>query len=195
MKLYLISRNPGKIRELSQLAKAYQIELASIDIPKVEIQSESLTEIALYSVAIAYIITKKPVIVEDSGLYIKHLNMFPGALSSYVYKTIGISGILKLMNGIKDREAFFKSVIALAAPTLNGVKLFSGEVKGVISEEPRGFGGFGFDPIFIPNGHSRTFAEMSLEEKNTVSHRALAFKALSKWILENCESISCWSWM
>ncbi|MCS7099156.1 MAG: XTP/dITP diphosphatase [Sulfolobales archaeon] len=195
MRLYLASRNLWKIRELGLLARAHQIELIPIDVPKVEIQSESLSDIALYSVATAYLVLRKPVIVEDSGLYVKHLNMFPGAMSSYVFKTIGISGILKLMSGVRDREASFKSVIALAAPTINGVKLFGGEVRGTISEEPRGSGGFGFDPIFIPSGYDRTFAEMSVEEKNAISHRGLAFRALYRWISENCELISCESWV
>lgn len=194
MRLYLLSRNQGKIRELSHLAEGRGIELVPLDVPKVELQSESLLEIALYSAATAYLTVRKPIIVEDSGLYIEHLNTFPGAMSSYVYRTIGISGILKLMEGAKNRRATFESVIALAAPTLRGVKLFQGLVHGTISEEPRGAGGFGFDPIFIPDGYSKTFAEMDIEEKNAVSHRAAAFKAMSQWLLKNCGRISCQDW-
>lgn len=194
MRLYLVSKNRGKIRELSHLAKAYGIELVPLDVPKVEIQSESLLEIALYSAVTAYLTVKRPIIVEDSGLYIKHLNMFPGAMSSYVYKTIGIPGILKLMEGAKNREAIFESVIAIAAPTLEGIKLFRGLVYGSISEEPRGAEGFGFDPIFVPSNYHKTFAEMSIEEKNAISHRAAAFRAMSQWLLENCERLMCQNW-
>lgn len=194
MRLYLVSKNRKKVEEMMRLAETYGIELSPLDVPKVEIQSESLSEIALYSATAAYLSVRKPLIVEDSGLFIKSLNMFPGAMSSYVYRTIGIRGVLKLMEGVEDREAFFESVIALAAPTLDGVKIFKGSVRGRIAEEPRGAGGFGFDPIFIPGGYSSTFAEMSIEEKNAISHRGVAFRALSEWLLENCERVSCQSW-
>ncbi|MEM2006987.1 MAG: XTP/dITP diphosphatase [Sulfolobales archaeon] len=194
MRLYLVSRNQGKIRELSYLARECGIEIVPLDIPKVEVQSESLQDVALYSATVAYLTTRKPIIIEDSGLYIDQLNMFPGALSSYVFKTIGISGVLKLMEGVTDRSAVFKSVIALAAPRVRGVKLFQGVVHGTISEEPRGTGGFGFDPIFIPRGYTRTFAEMSIEEKNKISHRARAFKALTSWLLKNCGKLVCQDW-
>ncbi|MEM1622704.1 MAG: XTP/dITP diphosphatase [Sulfolobales archaeon] len=194
MRLYLVSRNQGKIKELSYLSREYGIELIPLDIPKVEVQSESLQEVALYSATVAYLTVRKPVIVEDSGLYIKQLKMFPGALSSYVYKTIGVRGVLKLMEGVKDRGAFFKSVIALAAPRVRGVKLFQGVVYGTISDEPRGTGGFGFDPIFIPSGYTKTFAEMSVEEKNKVSHRAKAFRGLAEWLAKNCEKLLCKDW-
>ncbi len=194
MRLYLVSRNPKKVEELAHLAKACGIELVPIDIPKVEIQSEILVEVALYSATVAHLSVKRPLIVEDSGLFVKSLNMFPGALSSYVYKTIGVRGVLKLMEGVEDREAFFESVIALAAPTLDGVKTFRGSVRGRIAEEPRGTGGFGFDPIFVPEGYTTTFAEMGIEEKNAVSHRGMAFRALCRWLLENCERIACEGW-
>lgn len=194
MRLYLVSSNQGKIRELTRLAEGCGIELVPLDVPKVEVQSESLLDIALYSATTAYLIARRPIIVEDSGLYIEHLNMFPGPMSSYVYRTIGVSGILKLMEGAKNRRATFESVIALAAPTLRGVKLFRGRVHGTISEEPRGTGGFGFDPIFVPIGCGKTFAEMSIEEKNAISHRAAAFKAMSRWLSKNCARISCRDW-
>lgn len=194
MKLYLVSRNPGKIVELTHLSKIYGIDLVPIDVPKIEVQSEDLSDVALYSATAAYLSIRRPMIVEDSGLYIKRLNMFPGAMSSYVYRAIGIAGILRLMEGVEDREAVFESVIALAAPKLRGVKLFRGSVQGRISQEPRGSSGFGFDPIFIPSGYSKTFAEMSIEEKNTISHRGRAFRALSRWLSKNCEKVRCQDW-
>jgi len=190
MKLHLVSGNKGKIKELLQLAHMYGIDLAPLDVPKVEVQSDSLEDIALYSAISAYLSVKKPLIVEDSGLFIKSLNMFPGTLSSYVYRTIGIAGILKLMEGINNREAYFKSVIALVIPEEGEVKLFSGEVSGEISREPRGSGGFGFDPIFVPRGWDKTFAEMSIDEKNSVSHRATAFRSLAQWLLKRGKDLT-----
>jgi len=110
--------------------------------------------------------------VEDAGLFIRALNGFPGPYSSFVYKTIGIRGILKLLNDVSDRTAFFKSVIGLWCN--DHIEIFEGVVEGHITKEPRGAGGFGFDPIFIPKGCKKTFAEMSVDEKNLFSHRAKA---------------------
>lgn len=194
MRLYVVSRNEAKIRELDYLARLYGVILQSLGIPKIEVQSDRLEEVALHSATIAYLVSRKPIIVEDSGLYIKSLNMFPGALSSYVYRTIGIPGILKLMEGLEDREAIFESVIALAAPGLDGVKIFRGVARGYVSRSPKGSGGFGFDPIFIPSGYGKTFAEMSLEEKSAVSHRGEAFRALTQWLNDNCGRLRCWEW-
>ncbi len=194
VRLYLASKNVGKISELRKLGSYFGIEVVPVDLPKVEIQSESLEEVSLYSVVNAFLTFRRPLIVEDSGLYIEALNLFPGAYSSFVYKTIGIHGVLKLLEGVENRRAYFKSVIALAAPNLSGVKLFTGVVHGVIATEPRGSGGFGFDPIFIPERSSKTFAEMNDEEKNRVSHRGGAFRALASWLVENCVKVSCHSW-
>ncbi|NOZ89276.1 MAG: RdgB/HAM1 family non-canonical purine NTP pyrophosphatase, partial [Crenarchaeota archaeon] len=130
--------------------------------------------------AAAYALTGTPVAVEDAGLFVDALSGFPGPYSSYVYKTIGVHGILRLLEGEENRAARFVSVIAYAGPW--GVQLFRGEVKGSIAAEPRGSGGFGFDPIFIPEGADKTFAEMNIEEKNMYSHRARAARKLCSWL-------------
>ena len=149
-----------------------------------EIQSEDLREVAERSVLYAYDVLREPVMVEDAGLFIEALNGFPGPFSSYVYKTIGVEGILKLMRGVEDRRAKFVSVIAFYSPITEPVKFFTGEVEGRISEEARGSKGFGFDPIFIPaEGDGRTFGEMDVEEKNKLSHRARAARKFAEWIL------------
>ncbi|MEM0085777.1 MAG: RdgB/HAM1 family non-canonical purine NTP pyrophosphatase, partial [Zestosphaera sp.] len=148
---------------------------------KVEIQSDDLTSIALYSAVQASLYLREPFFVEDAGLYIKSLKGFPGPFSSYVYKTIGVEGVLKLMSSVSDRTAFFKSVIVLYYPQ-QGFKVFEGVVYGSISLEARGSGGFGFDPIFVPEGHHKTFAELDLETKNSLSHRGRAFRAMVSWL-------------
>jgi XTP/dITP diphosphohydrolase len=157
------------------------VELYMLDARKLEVQSESLEEIALTAARHAYKRARVPLIVDDSGLFIEHLKGFPGPYSSYAYKTIGIYGILKLLEGVKDRRACFKAVIAAVIPPYE--KVFRGTSCGTIAREPRGSGGFGFDPIFEPEGGGgRTFAEMSLEEKNMLSHRARAARALGAWL-------------
>jgi len=182
--LDLVTSNRGKLTELSALALEYGIELIPADVPKFEVQSDELEVIASYAALTALLVVRKPLIVEDSGLFIEVLNGFPGSMSSYFYKKLGVKGVLKLLEGLDRREAYFKSVIAYASPD-TGVKVFTGVVYGSIAYEARGTGGFGFDPIFIPRGYERTFAEMCLEEKNRVSHRGLAFKNFVEWFNNN----------
>ena len=184
IELYFITGNKGKFLEAYNILRKYGIDLRQLNVKKMEIQSEDLKEIAIEAIKQVYNRIRRPVVVEDAGLFIKALNGFPGPYSSYVFKTIGINGILKLMENIEDRRAEFKSVVAFMHPSI-GIKVFEGVVRGVISNTPRGNKGFGFDPIFIPDGSEKTFAEMSVEEKNMYSHRAKAFRALGEWIKEN----------
>lgn len=180
-KVFLVSRNEGKIREFIDLGLKECVEVVPVSLDKVEIQSEDLTSIALYSAVQTSLYLKELFFVEDAGLYITSLKGFPGPFSSYVYKTIGVDGVLKLLSGFSDRTAIFKSVIVLHCPR-QGFKVFEGSVRGSISLEARGLGGFGFDPIFIPEGHTKTFAEMDLEVKNSLSHRGKAFRAMVNWL-------------
>ncbi|MEM3583861.1 MAG: XTP/dITP diphosphatase, partial [Nitrososphaerales archaeon] len=169
--------------EAKDILKNYNVELRMVNKKVEEIQSDDLKKIALHSLRSAFTINKFPMIVEDAGLFIKALNGFPGPYSSYVYRTLGSDGIIKLMNGKDDRDAEFRSVIAFSNSSI--IKTFKGTVKGEITIKPRGKLGFGFDPIFIPRGSKRTFAEMLLEEKNRYSHRALALKKFVRWFVKN----------
>ncbi len=176
VRLHLLTSNKGKVEEMARIAVKYGVELEATSAPKLEVQSNSLREIAMYS-AINYYVSSggMPVLTEDAGLFIRALNGFPGPYSSYIYRTLGVRGVLKLMEGVEDREAYFESAVAIV---YNGLIIAeAARVNGSISKEPRGEGGFGFDPIFIPHGSTRTFAEMSIDEKNSISHRA---KAVSK---------------
>jgi XTP/dITP diphosphohydrolase len=123
-------------------------------------------------------------VCEDAGLFIDHYGGFPGPYSSYALDKLGNPGILKLLNDIEDRRAFYQSVLALR---INGENhYFRQSVKGTIAHRQRGTGGFGYDPIFIPEeGDRRTFAEMTEEEKNAISHRARAFRSLGTWLLNS----------
>ncbi len=172
--------NKHKVEEVNTVLKRCGYIAEPAPAPKLEIQAESLEEVVLVAAAQAYHMLRRPVIVEDAGLFIEALRGFPGPYSSYVYKTIGIKGVLKLMDGVENRKARFVSVIALAHSS--GIELFRGEVEGVIAKEPRGAHGFGFDPIFIPAGASKTFAEMSVEEKTRYSHRGRAAEKLCQWL-------------
>jgi len=181
LKVKVLTQNEGKLREFVSLGKSYGIAVSQAQFPKIEIQSSSLENVALYALIHAVPYIKEPFFVEDAGLFIRGLNGFPGVYSSYVLKTIGIDGILKIMKDVDDRSAHFRSVIALWLPE-RGIRLFTGMVEGEISHEPRGGGGFGFDPIFIPKGQRLTFAEMDTETKNRYSHRGKAFVSMAEWL-------------
>jgi len=181
LKIYFITGNKHKFLEASKIMEKYGIELRMLEASKVEIQARSLREIVLYSLALLYPKINKPVVIEDAGLFIRALNWFPGPYSSYVYETIGCRGVLKLLENVKDRYAKFRSVVGFI--NFKHVKLFEGEVEGMIAYRELGNKGFGFDPIFIPKGSSTTFAQMDVEEKNKYSHRAKAFEKLAKWIV------------
>lgn len=177
-KLCFATNNHHKFLEVEPIAREHGIELEMCRDVKIEIQSDSLEEIVVKSAMLAYIILNRPVLVEDAGLFVEALNGFPGPYSNFVYRTIGISGLLKLMRDLENRRAYFKSAAAIAFN--GGILVSTGVVEGEIARESRGSRGFGFDPIFIPRGDMRTFAEMSVEEKNRVSHRATSTRKVLK---------------
>lgn len=178
--LLFATNNRFKFIEARAILAKHKIEIRMLKAKTLEVQHEDLRRIVLYSARYAWERARKPLIVEDAGLFINALSGFPGPYSSYVYKTIGIDGILKLMKGKKDRKASFSSAVAYVSSERE-VKVFVGKVEGKISEEPKGKGGFGFDPIFLPKKSGLTFAEMSTEEKNLYSHRAMALDKFARW--------------
>jgi XTP/dITP diphosphohydrolase len=182
MALSFVTTNEGKFREAQQVASEFGIELEHVPLPYLEIQSDKLEDIAKVGAQQAYAMLKRPCFVEDSGLFIEALKGFPGAFSSYVFKTIGNLGILKLMEGMENRRAEFKSTVGYCERETE-VFIFTGVVKGRISTEIRGDKGFGYDPIFIPDGEERTFAELSTQEKNVLSHRGKALRSFLSWLV------------
>jgi len=125
------------------------------------------------------------VFADDTGLEVEVLNGEPGVHSArYAGKTRNseknIKKLLKNLKNIKNRNARFKTVIALIID--NKLHIFSGIVEGYILDSPKGNNGFGYDPIFCPNGFDKSFAELTLKEKNLISHRSLAMKKLIDFI-------------
>jgi XTP/dITP diphosphohydrolase len=179
--VYFLTQNKGKFLEAAQVAAAFGVHLKHLNIAKQEIQADRLTEIATFASKTAARSRDKAVVSEDAGLFIDALKGFPGPYSSYVFKSIGIRGILKLMRGMKGRTARFSAAVAYCEPNKRPF-CFTGTVKGFVSKDQRGSQGFGFDPIFVANdSDGRTFAEMGINEKNTLSHRAKAFAKFSRW--------------
>lgn len=143
-----------------------------------EIRSESLEEIAREATEAAFRMCGKPVFTEDTGLFIGALNGFPGTYSGWVQKKLGNRGILRLMEGVNDRSAYFEACIAYHDG--KSIRTFKGRCDGSIAESERGAGqGFGYDPIFVPQGRLQTFAENILL-KNELSHRYQSLLEFSK---------------
>ena len=185
-RVYFATTNSHKFEEARLILTEYGIEVLRLDAKGQEIQAKTIEEIAMASAKYVARRRKTPAIVEDAGLFVEALNGFPGPYSSYVNQTIGNKGLLKLLEGITNRRAEFRSAVAFSGPT---TKCFSGVVFGNISNEERGSSGFGYDPIFEPlEGGGRTFAEMAMEEKNTHSHRAKALRSFAEWYCKHFAS-------
>jgi len=178
--LIFITGNRHKFEEAREVVARYGMKLKMRVVALPEIQSDDLAEIARWSAARACEAVGGPVLVEDAGLFIRALRGFPGPYSSFVFRAIGNEGVLKLMRGVSDRRAEFRSAVGYCEPGSRPV-IFEGVVRGNIALAARGLQGFGFDPIFVARGSRRTFGEMSMAEKNKFSHRAKAMKKFIKW--------------
>jgi XTP/dITP diphosphohydrolase len=173
------STNRNKFSEAQAILEPFGITVDFANIDLVELQSDSLEQIAKEKARSAFDLLKKPAIVEDDGLFIDTLKGFPGQYSSFVFQTIGNAGILKLLNGCADRSASFRSIIAYADG--KQVSVSEGLVKGRISEFVFE-GGWGYDPIFVPDGSRLTFAQLD-QEKNKFSHRRKGLEMFAQWLL------------
>lgn len=182
MEMIFVTSNIYKFKEVKQTLKEFNINIERVELNILEIRGTN-EEIAMNSALKAYSIVKKPLVVEDSGLFIDALNGFPGEFSKWVYNKIKPEGILRLMDGINNRKAKFKAVIAYTDG--KQIKTFTGVVNGRISNKIKKVQGFAFDVIFIPNGYKKTFAEMP-EVKSKISHRIRAFKKFAIWL--KCKS-------
>lgn len=179
--LCFATSNAHKFQEAEFVLRETNLRLRRIHSKGTEVQSDDVAEIARIAAAETFMIYRRPLFVEDTGLLIGSLNGFPGAFAAYVYKTIGLDGIIRLMEGARSRKAEFVSVVAYCNESPRS-KLFAGRLKGRIAAELKGRGGFGFDSIFIPEGRGKTLAEMSLAEKCVLSHRSVALRALASWL-------------
>ncbi len=183
--VYFATGNKNKYLEAASIATAFRVDLRYLNWKKLEIQSQSLAEIASFAAKQAAESTRKVVVSEDAGFFVQELRGFPGPYSSYVFDTVGTAGILRLMRNVKSRGASFQAAVSYCEPNHRPI-CFTGRVRGSLALRPRGYHGFGFDPIFVPEeGDGRTFAQMSVNEKNVTSHRAKAFAKFCKWLASN----------
>jgi len=172
-KIWFVSSNEHKYGEARRILARMGMGISHHRASLPEVQSHSLEEIALAKAASARSLVGGAVLVEDDGLFIDSLKGFPGPYSSYVFDTIGNAGILSLVRG--DRTASFRSVVAYADDSRTAA--FKGEVRGRIADAIRG-SGWGYDPVFIPDGAGGTFAQI---DKDQLSHRGEALAAFARW--------------
>jgi non-canonical purine NTP pyrophosphatase (RdgB/HAM1 family) len=176
-----VTTNEHKRREVERIV-GVQLDPAAPDVP--EVQALDFAEVAAHKAGSAYEALGRPphpVLVEDSGLVIAAWNGLPGALTKWFLSSVGNEGILRMLCG-ENRRA--RAVCAVAVAHGGGeVQVFRGEIEGSIAPEPRGEGGFGWDPIFVPEGSGLTYAQMG-DTKNEDSHRARAFRQVRRWLEE-----------
>lgn len=187
--IYFVTGNIHKYNEISAFFKKENLNYIFKQkiITTIEVQAESIKEIALYKLESIKGQVNGSYFIEDAGFFVDApLNGFPGVYSSYVMKTLGNKGILRLIDDFEKTQAHFTSVIALYFKPLDKNLIFEGDVYGRVSKTIRGSGGFGFDPIFLPNVMpDNTFAELTTDEKNKISHRGKAWRKFTKFLKEN----------
>ncbi|MBN1280119.1 MAG: XTP/dITP diphosphatase [Candidatus Thermoplasmatota archaeon] len=175
--VYFITGNKGKVLEASEKLRPLGFTVVQKDLGYPEVQADTLEEVARHGIDHVRERFQHPCMVEDAGLFIDALHGFPGVYSKYVFFTIGLPGVLRLLDDVTERTAVFRSVYAYSEPKKKPF-LVAGECTGVITSTLRGTNGFGYDPIFCPEFEKRTFGEMTVDEKNQYSHRAKALEAL-----------------
>jgi len=177
--LRVVTSNEGKAREFAAALQGVPWRVERVAMEYEEVQADTLDEVAMASARwlMGRRAVQPPFVLEDAGLFVDALGGYPGVYSAYVFSTVGTDGILRLMEGREDRSARFESRLALVL-TDGTVQLFEGTCHGTVPQEARGAGGFGFDPVFVPQGETRTFAEMDLGEKEAHSHRGRALARL-----------------
>ena len=188
MRIVLCTGNEGKVAELRALFPSH-IELVSLadlgvlgDLPET---GETLEQNALQNSRYVFERCGLPCLSDDTGLEVFALGGAPGVHSAHYAgpernADANMQRLLQELNGASDRSAAFRTVLALVGP--DGERMPEAKVRGMIGKERTGQGGFGFDPLFLPDGSALSFAEMDVEAKNRVSHRARAIAKFLAWV-------------
>jgi XTP/dITP diphosphohydrolase len=190
MKLIFASNNPYKLKEVSTILNGVVTVKSLLDAGiagDIAETGNTLEANAFIKADYVYSKTAQDCFADDTGLFVDALNRMPGVISArfageHCSPQDNIEKLLSLMEQKDNRNAYFKTVICLIQ---NGKeKYFEGVINGSISRQPKGTNGFGYDPVFIPEGFSKTFAELSSEEKNSLSHRAIAVSRMKEWLVK-----------
>ena len=191
--LVLATRNPDKAREIRDIFRRSGILIWSVSefpqAPEVEETGETLKDNALLKARTIFGVLHLPVLADDTGLEVRALNNAPGVYSArYAGEDATYAdNNRKLLHELRDvppdeRDASFRCVAAFVADGIEHT--FEGVCTGTIGAEPRGWNGFGYDPLFVPMGFDKTFAQLDAETKNRLSHRAEAFRAMCDYLVK-----------
>jgi XTP/dITP diphosphohydrolase len=190
MKLLIATKNAHKLEEISDILRVPNLRLFSMrdypDLPEVEEDGDTFEANACKKAAVMARHTGLWAMADDSGLEVEALGGAPGVRSArYAGEPVSYPAnnrkLLEALRGASNRRARFRSVIALSSPD-GDCRTAEGSCEGTIIEEERGTNGFGYDPLFVPDGHARTFAEMDAALKNSISHRSRALRhACEAW--------------
>ena len=193
-RVVLATRNVGKIAELRRILAPYDVDLVGLDefpdVDDVEETGETFTDNALIKARAVADATGLPAVADDSGLVVDALDGAPGVRSARWAGAHGddaanLALVLDQIADVPDDErtaAFICAAVAVVPG--RGERAALGQIDGTLLREPRGTGGFGYDPIFVPLGETRTTAEMAADEKDAISHRGQAFRALAPLLAE-----------
>jgi non-canonical purine NTP pyrophosphatase (RdgB/HAM1 family) len=170
-----VTQSSGKLAEVERIL-GQDLDHYDLDLP--EVQSVEVTNVVIFKVRWAYDELRKPVMIEDTGLYIEAWDGLPGALVKWFVQRVGDSGICRMMKDYSNRRAVAETVVATYDGRGDPVT-FSGRIEGSIADTPKGLGGFGWDRVFIPSDLEKTFGEMSGHEKDKYSMRCRAFRNMA----------------
>lgn len=182
MDLIIATGNKYKVQEMKKILKEYSINLKQKKIKLLEPDFDSQREVAKEKAKQAYQKLKKPLIAEDTGVYFEAYNNFPGMLAKRVYLGIGFPGLLALIKKAKNKKAYFLTIVCYYDG--KKFKTFEGKLEGklldktVSLEKDR----LPYEKIFVPRGFKKALVDISINEKNKISHRAIATKKLGKWL-------------
>lgn len=175
--LTLITGNPSKAEQIERYLQQ-KIDHVSLDLT--EIQEPDPAIVTRHKVLEAYKIVKKPVLVDDNALILTALGKLPGTFIKFFVDELGFEKICRLIDPFNDRRAI--AIITIGYTDGKVVKLFQGTMKGTLAQHPTGKRGFGWDLIFIPDGYSKTCAELTQKEYDSLSPRNKALKKLEKYL-------------
>jgi inosine triphosphate pyrophosphatase len=182
-RLLFITGNANKLREAKQILKGFDIESKDVEIPEIQEVNEQV--IVEEKIRQALKLLDCEVFVEDTSLCFDALNGLPGPLVKWFLKTVGRRGLVDMLAAFDNKTAYAKCYVGYGRPAQDGkaekIVVFEGSVKGRIVE-PTGESKFGWDPIFLPDGYEKTFAQMTEEEKNSISHRRIALEKFKEYL-------------
>ncbi|HLC36717.1 MAG TPA: non-canonical purine NTP pyrophosphatase [archaeon] len=183
MEIIFATSNHGKALEAAKVLEKFNVKVKHKKMDIIELDLDSIEEISVEKAKSAFKKIKKPLIVEDTGVYLSAFPGFPGVVSKKVMKALRVKGFIKLLKGEKNRKMEFNTVFTFIWGK-NKFKVFDSSIHGNVPFKPKGNSHkqLLYDSMFVPEGFSETFAEMTVEEKNKLSARGKALEKLGRWL-------------